>query len=77
MAFVLCFFSMKRIQNAQKELPVDILGSFLIASSTCCLGLLSFLRVFTHVAVLFVTWGGSSDGYAWNSWVCLTVLLLV
>ena len=45
---------MKKIKNAQKELPLDVLGSLLVGGGTVCI-------------VLFTTWGGQDFGYAWNS----------
>jgi len=59
--FGVCWVVLRKIQNAQRELPVDILGSALVFSATCGL-------------VLLVTWGGVN--YAWDSWVILFLIVM-
>ena len=52
--FAVSFQVMKKIKNAQKDLPLDVFGSMLVGGGTVCI-------------VLFATWGGQEFGYAWNS----------
>jgi EmrB/QacA subfamily drug resistance transporter len=62
---VLCFFFMRRLVTERREgVPIDILGSFLVASGTICL-------------VLVFTWGGND--YAWGSAliICLIIAALI
>lgn len=47
--FAISFVTMKKIKNAQKNMPIDLIGSFLVAGATVCL-------------VLFATWGGQDFG---------------
>lgn len=60
-AIVLSWFGLNKIQNAQKQLPVDVVGSILVFTATVCL-------------VLVVTWGGAN--YAWNSWQILLLIFV-
>jgi len=51
----------KKIQNAQKDLPVDLIGSIIIVCATSCF-------------VLVVTWGGVT--YAWNSSIIISLIIV-
>jgi len=61
-AFISSWIAMRRFELPTVKLPVDILGSFLIASASTCI-------------VLFVLWGGAKEGYPWDSGVIIGLIV--
>lgn len=62
LAFISSWIAMKRFELPVSNLPVDFLGSFLIASACICI-------------VLFVLWGGAATGYPWDSGVIIGLIV--
>jgi len=61
-AFISSWIAMRKFESPTIRLPVDILGSFLIAAASTCI-------------VLFVLWGGAKEGYPWDSAVIIGLII--
>lgn len=49
MCFAISFVTMKKIHNAQRSMPIDLLGSLLVGGATVCLVLVLCLCMFCVV----------------------------
>jgi len=61
-AFISSWLAMRKFETPTMKLPVDVVGAFLVASASICI-------------CLFVLWGGSAEGYPWDSGVIIGLIV--
>lgn len=61
-AFISSWLAMRKFETPTMKLPVDVMGAFLVAAASICI-------------VLFVLWGGSEEGYPWDSGVIIGLIV--